>query len=143
MSDTKYPERGKVSEDGKFYTHVDGSVHENTHDFGGDNVCAVCSLNDHSDTTTCFVDCNLAGGSAFWRKIEGAYVPSPEEREAYEAMREMIGECSGRQKFIDIPFHKDINLHGCATCNMFPDKSCPARLYLSKHGDEKAWSVTP
>ena len=32
MSDTKYPERGKVSEDGKFYTHVDGSVHENTHE---------------------------------------------------------------------------------------------------------------
>lgn len=63
------------------------------------------------------------------RKIEGAYVPTDEEREACDMAREMIALCS--------------DMADCDYCLNFEKKSCPARAYMAAHGCAEAWEVKP
>lgn len=66
-----YPKRGTKSEDGRLYTHTDGSVHEVT-----DTNCQAC---------TGFLDdfCSpIMGCQGGWARIEGAFVPTDEVLEA-------------------------------------------------------------
>lgn len=114
-----WPARGKVSGDGKLYTHTDGSVHKRESD---KHNCFDCSLfRENCDNVPCY-------GSQ-WRLIEGAYVPSADELAACEAMREMIAVCDGVAG----------RCRRCALVLM--DKCCPARLWLERCGQDDAWEV--
>lgn len=122
----KWPERGHTSADGKHYTHTNGRVFESSI-----LDCIKCGMYDEEGHDLCGEDCHNG-----WKFVEGAYVPSADERVAEKAMREMIEMCqlcacpcdgNGREE------------HGC--CQFF-DKTCPARRYLADviH-DPKAWEV--
>lgn len=122
-----YPKRGEMSEDGKYYTHTDGSVHEVT-----DTNCQACSAFTHDFCKT------LRVCTSGWQVVEGAHVPSAEEQEACDMARAMIYRCSCYRYEL---------LHGCDakpcnSCSLFTSKSCPARAYLASHGDANAWEVT-
>ena len=124
-----YPKRGQVSDDGKYYTHTDGRVHYRVERNPSEDTCSFCSVawlaHDGKPCATCEHAMLI---------VEGAYVPSDEEREACEMARNMIAECyawiSGMMEAKD-----------CSPCPNFADKSCPARKYPAAHGDEKAWEV--
>lgn len=119
-----YPKRGEMSDDGKFYTHTDGSVHET--EIGRDNGCHVCSVDKSNER--CHAEC---GFSSHFRLVEGAYVPSDEEREACDMARHQISICNMRNNIVNC--RKD--------CVWFVDKTCPARLYLAAHKQQDAWVV--
>ena len=120
MSD--YPRRGEMSEDGNYYTHTDGSVHEV--EIGVANGCHVCSVGKTKNE--CYALCSWAN---HFRLVEGAYVQSDEEREACDMARKMIALCS--------------DMADCNYCLHIEKKSCPARAYLAEHGCADAWEVKP
>lgn len=124
-----YPKRGCMSEDGKYYTHTDGSVHERQLNTVG---CASCSLMN----LTCGL-CNDALTVHPWKQVSGAYVPTDEEREACEAMRAGIVRCS----------LNGTGFEGCksviAPCHLLTAKTCPLRAYLDSKKQPDAWEGKP
>jgi hypothetical protein len=119
-----YPKRGQMSEDGKVYTHTNGSVHKRFFEL---SACDKCSLQkDACGEAECI--------SGHFEKIEGAYVPTDEEREACDMAHKAIGVCSCR------------TVTGCEypselTCHSLIGKECVLRKYLADHGDAKAWEA--
>lgn len=120
-----YPPRGEMSADGRQYTHTDGSVHEQQFYVVGCKECSLMNL-------TCHL-CNDGSTTHPWRLVDGAYVTSDEEREACDMARDAIRACD-LMSSIGTPLL-------CRGCPKLSDKSCPARLYLAKHGDPDAWEV--
>ncbi len=125
-----YPKRGEMSEDGKFYTHTDGSVHEKLIvPSEGWRMCVNCSF---------FVDYDCESGrvapcteATIFKRIDGAYVLSAEEQEACDMARAMIVVCMN-----------DYRVEAsCNGCGQLSEKTCPARAYLAAHGDANAWEV--
>ena len=113
-----YPKRGQKSDDGRYYTHTDGSVHE---------------IIDYTECATCSVfsgdDCDfVCPKNKQFRLIKGACFPNDEVKEACDKMREMIQTCQE-------------NGRDCVDCGRFQRREdCPARLYLAKHKQEDAWT---
>jgi len=121
----QYPRRGQLSEDGKLYTHMDGSVYEKVSE---SHVCSVA-------------DCKKCSNVPFycmrWSRIEVAYVQTEEERDACDMARNMIEQCS-YFRGLAIPAH---SRQSCGRCSYLSNKVCPAREYLAKHGCSDAWEV--
>lgn len=119
-----YPKRGQMSEDGKYYTHTDGSVHVVNKN---SKSCSGCSLEK--------VDgCRCSKGYA-WTLVWGAYVQTDEVQAACEMAREMIKKCCS--------IHVIAGGGCCNWCVSWFEKSCPARAYLAAHGQTDAWEVKP
>ena len=123
-----YPKRGCMSEDRKFYTHTDGSVHHRAEPNPSEDSCSFCSLEwlEH-DGRPC-ENCE----HVMWI-IPGEYVPSDEEREACDMAREAIKKCVAHYAW----------LSGCKSCTWFIGKTCDTRKYLSAHHQPDAWDVKP
>lgn len=125
-----YPPRGQMSADGKYYTHTNGSVHVLVE--GKENGCNVCSM--CSDFEGCRAACT---NRTHCELAEGAHGPSEDDdgavREACDMARDAIRAC-------DLMSSMGTPLL-CRGCPKLSDKSCPARLYLAKHGDPDAWEV--
>lgn len=124
MANQQWPERGQMSEDGKYYTHTDGRlvVIKKT------EYCLTCFLRSECDRGRLFVTCRYAALSV----VEGPYVPSADQRVAEAAMRAMIAMCPGRDK----------DLNTCHGKGCFDLQTCPLRRYLSDElHDPKAWEV--
>lgn len=128
----EYPARGKMSADGKYYTHADGSVHVEVR---GECAPGECGSNECSDCSVaakdgrCRADCTF---ETHYEIVEGAYVQTDEEREACDMARKMIEICC------QAAYASDDTCNGCAYLD---DQDCPARAYLAKHGDATAWEV--
>lgn len=129
-----YPKRGEMSDDGRFYTHTDGSVHERLIvPSEGWRMCVNCSF---------FVDYDCESGrvapcteATIFKRIEGAYVTSAEEQEACDMARSMIVKCGGPEST------RCLYYGGGYLCDDITNKSCPARAYLASHGDAHAWET--
>ena len=133
MSD--YPKRGEFSADGRYYTLADGSVHEGVKWDG----CDKCSLDEYCDTVE-FQPCrglSAANGQKMFAFIEGVCVPSNDTIEACEMARAMIRLCA-YFRGLAAPAQ---SRQACERCSEFSNKSCPAREFLAKHGQERAWEV--
>ena len=133
MSETNYPKRGELSEDGKVYTAMDGTVHlfkARLHgEACGDRPCSLymfdedCPRNVNSNDPCCY---SLS---------PGAYVPSAEEAEACDMARAMIDHCG---------FHRWLaDKAGGVCCTKFIDRCCESRSYLAAHKQADAWEVKP
>lgn len=136
MSEQNYPARGKMSEDGKYYTHTDGSVHERVEYADDVHVCDDCSLVDLTGMVT-EIGCARCEfpKKCQWKHVAGAYVPTDEEREACDMARAMIKLCP-QSPLIEDAEH-------CVGCPYLKDKDCPARGYLAAHHQQDAWEVNP
>lgn len=99
----KYPARGEMSADGKFYTHMDGTVHKHTSYFAGyfdknpkRSPCGTCSMLDDGVCQDVDDICSCAGG--YFELVPGAYVPTEAEAaisEACEMARAMVKQMLG------------------------------------------------
>lgn len=121
-----YPARGETSEDGRYYTHTDGAVHERV-PFEG---CRKCSLFGAAQCVNVSCGDLINGKMAMFKLVEGAYVQTAEETEACDMAWKMIAVCGPHDAFTP-----------CGSCKLFTEKLCPARAYLAKHGDATAWEV--
>jgi len=129
MADKQWPERGQMSEDGKYYTHTDGRlvVIKKT------EYCLTCFLRSECDCGRLFVTCRYAALSV----VEGPYVPSADERVAEAAMRAHIIVCAG---WTGVPC--DGGGDADIQCDMFKNRTCHLRRYLADViRDPKAWEV--
>lgn len=138
MNQSKWPARGEMSEDGRYYTHTDGSVHElvdtNLRDW---EMCSPCSMFLRCDRSSCSEICTDTHNM---RLVHDAYVQSDDELAACEAMRGMIARCSKRSGGGALGF----DTVGCKWCE-YSDKNvhgCPARAWLARCGQADAWEVT-
>jgi len=126
----KYPKRGCISKNGKYYTHTDGGVHMFLYK-NSDGLKCVCKL-------PCYVGhvCNnVPLTCTHWKIIEGAYVPSDEELIACDMAREMIYRCAAFR--YELKMGKEDN--PCFNCLYSKDKSCPARKYIGSKKQPDAW----
>ena len=132
---SEYPKRGEFSADGRYYTHVDGSVHEGVKWDG----CENCSLDEYCDTVELQPCSGLsaANGKTMFAVVEGVCVPSNDAIEASEMARAMIRLCA---YFRGLATPAQMR-HGCERCSEFSNKSCPGRAFLAKHGQDRAWEV--
>lgn len=125
MANKQWPARGQMSTDEKYYTDHEGRVHEYS-PMSEEYACARCSL--YALPCSHLNDREPCG----FRLIEGAYVPSADERVAEKVMRAMIAMCPGRDK----------DLNTCHGKGCFDLQTCPLRRYLSDElHDPKAWEV--
>ena len=123
-----YPKRGCLSEDGKYYTHTDGTVWlylgQPTPNRGK---CVVCKWRARG--TKCGAErpsgCN-------YRQVAGAYVLSDEEQSACDMARKQIYRCAYMARLVN-----------CKNCEFFKAKKCDARLFLAAHQQPDAWEVKP
>lgn len=128
MNTSKWPNRGKVSADGKYYSHTDGRVFEITKWF-----CLECSL---VGTVECSrVVIKPCKGSPLL-VIPDAYAPSDDELAACDMAMEMMDQCPWR-------LVRSHHTHpvGCGECDYLLDKTCPARVWLARCGQADAWEV--
>lgn len=125
-----YPKRGEMSEDGKFYTHTDGSVHA----CSGQNAWTrTCECEDCSVLRFCHATAGLLGDRCGWSLVRDAS-PSDDEQEACDMARHCIDICKQ---------YRSYSYDDCKTCPHVTNRTCPARAYLAAHGDANAWEVTP
>ena len=131
-----YPKRGEMSEDGKFYTHTDGTVNSFDTSTGFCNECVFVGVNCSKE-----VPAKCQGG--VFKRIEGAYVPSTEEQEACDMARAMIVNCGDYRYWSKPPDVRtsDHDKHHCVGCVELTERKCPARAYLAAHGDAHAWET--
>lgn len=125
-----YPARGKMSADGRYYTHTDGSVHVQKKEVS--KTCAGCSVAKCEGF--CLANCTFETRFAL---VEGAHVSTAEESEACQMAREAICLCGNFRGLALLVRSRQ----SCARCSWLADKRCPARAYLDKHGDPNAWEV--
>lgn len=129
MNEQKYPKRGQVSEDGQYYTHKDGTVHEHS-----DTNCQACSAFMYD------FNCSVTprnNGPCGYHVIEGAYVLSADELEACDMARKAIEQCGRDYVYPCQP--------KCKTelCEHLVDKTCHLRKWLERCGQADAWTVMP
>lgn len=137
-----YPKRGEMSEDGKYYTHTDGSVHNRIErklsEYCGDKPCSLYDKEGDCPPYVNYEPCRYS-------LVKGAYVPSAEEQEACDMARAAIQNCSTHYYWsrpMDIRTCEH-NMNHCHSCSCLTAKSCPSRAYLAAHGDANAWEVMP
>jgi len=130
-----YPKRGQMSDDGKYYTHTDGSVHHRAEPEPSTDSCSFCSVEWLEHEGKPCDNCK----HVMWI-VKGAYVPSDEERAACDMARQAIKRCDRFKRWYD-EVEGGILPHGCSLCSELKDRSCPARAYLASHGHQDAWEV--
>lgn len=141
----KYPARGEMSADGKFYTHTDGTVHKHTPYTAGyfesgpsRSPCDSCSMLDDGVCQCVDIYCSCVGG--YFELVSGAYVPTEAEAaitEACEMARAMVKQCSYYRALA-----KSFRVrNACESCSDRTNRTCPARRYLAKHGATDAWAA--
>ena len=130
-----YPKRGELSDDGKYYTHTDGSVHERV-SFNG---CNRCSLDEYCDTQELPPCGEIGCANTMFSRAPEAYVPSDEEQSACVMARAMINNCHrSRSRWHGVGCEDCVKCTGAITST-----SCEARVWLAKYHQPDAWEVKP
>lgn len=130
----QWPERGQMSDDGKYYTHTDGFVYHRV-PRDKDSFCGKCVWS--RERKNCMACANPIANGCAWEVVEGPYVPSADQRVAETAMRAHIIVCAG---WTGVPC--DGGGDADIQCDMFKNRTCHLRRYLADViRDPKAWEV--